>query len=83
MITHVAILQDGKIYSLPEPMRHDDVIRMMREICGIATPDGEQGFLYETGGKFSYVDREEAAEIAFTIGQMDSRYSGLLSEMIW
>ncbi len=89
MITHAAIKQGGKVYSLPEPMRHNDVIRMMVGVCGVEPPiTGEQGFLDEDRGCLEFVTREVALELAFTYGQIEGWTSNatppqLFSEDVW
>ena len=85
MITHVAIKHhvDGRLFSLPRPFRHHHVIRMMVDVCGEKPPIiGEQGFLTDQG---EFVNRKEAAEIAFTCGQCDVLASppSLFSEDLW
>jgi hypothetical protein len=69
MITNVAIrsIQDGKIYSLPKPNRHYNVISMMVSM-GLSTPiKGEQGFLTEDG---VFLTRSQAAIEAIESGQI-------------
>lgn len=82
-ITHVAIKYDGKIYSLPKPNRHHDVIRM---IGGISGPD-VQGFVDEDG---EFLTRKQAYALACVNGQLNRRpgpghYQGpeLYSEDLW
>ncbi len=94
MITHVAIKQDGQVYSLPKPMRHHNVIHMMCEECGFEMVDGEQGFLEEcrlwpgeNNEMYLFLTREEAFEVAFTCGQIldpdNTRGDTLFSEDLW
>ena len=88
MITHVAIEQNGEVYSLPRPMRHHHVIKMMVDICGLPTPiTGKQGFLDVDQGKYIFVDRRDALDIARGCRQVlhkeNIRGSQLFSEDIW
>ena len=87
MITHVAIKQDGVVYSLPKPMRHHNVIHVMCEECGFDMVSGEQGFLVEDGRGHMFVNRKEAFEIAFTCDQIldEDKTRGLIlfSEDVW
>lgn len=88
MITHVAIMRGGKVYSLPSPNRHHHVLYsgMMD-----AKVDGErdvQGFVDDTG---RFLNRAEAYVIAKGSGQLDrskhppGHYDGtdLYSEDLW
>lgn len=85
MITHVAILYNGTLYSLPKPNRHPDVIRMIFEQTGsgISGPD-VQGFLTGSG---TFVNRVEALEIALRENQVldpsSIRANRLFSEDLW
>ena len=86
MITHVAIKQDGKIYSLPMPSRHHNVIHMMVEICGLKIPiTGEEGFIWtdDTGRDMNFVDREIAAALAYNSGWVEVLKGKLYSEDLW
>jgi hypothetical protein len=58
-ITHVAIRFRGKVWSLPAPNRHHDVIRLIAEETGVESVDGgcTQGFLDSAG---RYLNRKEA-----------------------
>jgi len=82
-ITHVAILQQDRIYSLPKPNRHADVIRMMITEHGMEGPvNGIQGFLTEIGG---FMNRKDAAKFAVASGQVKNlNVEGeLFSEDLW
>jgi hypothetical protein len=57
MITHVAILFRGEVYSLPAPNRHHNVIRHIVETTGVKYVGGSQGFLID--GE-TYVGRKPA-----------------------
>lgn len=82
-ITHVAIKYANKVFSLPAPNRHHDVIRM---IGGISGPD-VQGFLDADG---VFLNRKQAMEVATQTGQIKrldtpGTYQGpqLFSEDLW
>ena len=82
-ITHVAIKYANKVFSLPAPNRHHDVIRM---IDGISGPD-VQGFLDANG---VFLNRKQAFEVATQTGQIkrpdtSGTYQGpeLFSEDLW
>jgi len=79
-ITHVAILYDGKVHSLPSPNRHHHVIGL---IGGIYGPD-KQGFLDNNG---EFLDRKQALAVALNAGQVKNpdniRAGQLFSEDIW
>lgn len=83
-ITHVAIKQGGKIYSLPKPNRHHDVIRLIvTERPEIRYVDGQQGFLDANG---VFLSRAAAKVVARELGQLLPRaHDGdiLFSEDIW
>jgi hypothetical protein len=82
-ITHVAIIYKGKTYSLPNPKRHHDVIRMIHEQTGSMNINGVQGFL-DANGKF--LTRTSAKWRAHETGQLLPRASSLdilFSEDIW
>jgi hypothetical protein len=80
-----AICLGGKVYQLPRPARHHDVIRHMRE-AGIDAGDiaiGEQGFV-STEGRFLH--RFAAQRVAREAGQIIRETApahGLFSEDVW
>lgn len=88
MITHVAIRFQGKIYSLPAPNRHHDVIRLIVEQTGVKTVDtreDDQGFL---ANGVEYCRRKPALRIALQCGQcapdcLGARLGKLYSEDVW
>jgi len=87
LITHVAIKFNGKIYSLPRPNRHHNVIWKIVEETKIKSVDvygSDQGFLDSTG---NYLTRKEALDIALNSGQIRSDrpiYNNeLFSENLW
>lgn len=88
MITHVAIMRGGKVYSLPSPNRHHHVLYsgMMDEKDDDEERD-VQGFVDDTG---QFLNRAEAYVIATASGQINRRkepgdYDGtdLYSEDLW
>jgi hypothetical protein len=85
-LTHAAIQYDGKIYKLPAPKRHPDVVRMIKDQngVGIGGPD-VKGFTDNSG---NFYNRSTAYEIAVLSGQLNKESAatsgGLLySEDIW
>lgn len=83
-ITHVAIRQGGKIFSLPSPNRHHNVIFKIAEETGLDRVDGEQGFLDDAG---NFLDRKAALAHALGSGQVKDpgaiRAGILFSEDMW
>jgi len=58
MITHVAIIFQGKTWSLPcPPNRHFHIIRMIYDQTGNPVDDDVQGFLDDQG---NFLDRKTA-----------------------
>ena len=88
MITHVAIRYQGKVYSLPPPNRHHDMIRLIVAETGIKyvdARDDDQGFLID--GE-TYCRRRAALRIACAVGQlkpgcMGAKLGRLYSEDVW
>jgi hypothetical protein len=84
-LTSVAIKFDARIWSLPPPARHHDVIRWIAESNGegINGPD-EQGFMTND---CEFVDRKEALIIALKANQVldinNVRANQLFSEDLW
>ena len=69
-ITHVAIRFQGKVFSLPAPNRHHDVIRKIAEETDAERCDAhgdDQGFLDESG---RYLMRGQALISALLNGQV-------------
>ena len=84
-ITHVAILFQDKVYSLPPPNRHHDVIRLIVEETGVNQVHGEeQGFLDESG---RFLRRKAALVSALLHDQVKDpdkiRCGMLFSEDLW
>lgn len=78
-IKEAAIRQDGRVWT---GRRHDVVIKKIIEELGRdATPvRAEQGFVTECG---KFVDRKEAAKIAFEAGQVKELFPILMSEDLY
>jgi len=87
-ITHVAIRWQGKVYSLPAPNRHHDVIRLIVETTGathVDARDDDQGFLDATG---RYLRRAPALISAMINSQLfpgclGMKLGRLYSEDVW
>jgi len=82
-ITHVALKDGKKVYSLPAPNRHHDVIGMIGGTHGQEV----QGFLDANG---VFLNRKQAFVVAQMTGQLNRRpgpghYQGpeLFSEDLW
>ena len=86
MITHVAIIFDGKTYSLPKPNRHHHVIRHILETNShVDHISGDrQGFLDDKG---TFLNRREALAHALECEQVKDptaiRAGRLFSEDVW
>ena len=67
-ITGVAVCREGKVYFLPEPARHSDVIQMLIKKRVMLPPvrQAEQGFVDQNG---KFLTREDAAKLALANGQ--------------
>ncbi len=89
-ITHVAIRYKGKIYSLPAPNRHHNVLSLIREETGEPFIDvdseDDEGFLDEDG---NYLRRKPALASAIVNDQLKNKdklcggHIGLFSEDVW
>lgn len=87
-IAHVAIMFEGKVYSLPRPKRHHDVIALIYNELGRTggrqhAIRGEQGFLSDDG---RFLDRKEALIVAKNANQLIRKTSPdylLFSEDLW
>lgn len=76
---------DGKVWSLPRPARHHDIIKSMREAgyTGPVNDIDQQGFVLSDG---RYCPRKPAACVAKAAGQLkngEMSCSQLLSEDLW
>lgn len=87
MITHVAIRWREKVYSLPKPNRHHDVIRLIAEENNVSYVDAredDQGFLDENG---QFYRRRAALMHALMHNQVKDpkqvRLGMLFSEDVW
>ena len=82
MIRGVAIMYENKMYSLPTPARHGDVIKLIVKEAGVRRVYGEQGFVTDEG---VFLDRMSATDYALKSGQVEGpiRSSGLCSENLW
>lgn len=90
MIVAAAIRHQGKVWALPAPARHHNIIHLMvqqgatEEQRGLVHARGEQGFVDSDIG---FVDRTEAARIAVAQGQVEKRRlhtnGQLYSEDLW
>ena len=84
-ITTAAIRVDGEVWTLPRPARHHVLVQAW---CLAHFKDGEraslhgeeQGFLTNRG---RFVDRTEAARLAYAAGQTKRRETFLYSEDLW
>jgi len=78
-IKEAAIMHEGKIWT---GRRHHDVIRKIVEECGreAAPVRGEQGFVTECG---KFLNRKEAAKVAFEAGQVKELHPILMSEDLY
>jgi hypothetical protein len=78
-IKEAAIMHDGKIWT---GRRHSDVIRKIVEELGrqAAPVRGIQGFVTECG---KFLDRREAAKVAFEAGQVKELFPILMSEDLY
>ena len=82
-IVGVAIMYNGKLFSLPSPNRHHNVIRSVNGIYG----PHEEGFILDDG---TFIGRIGAMQLAKDNGQLNRRkgenfYQGpeLYSEDLW
>jgi hypothetical protein len=84
VITHVAIIHEGVLYSLPKPKRHHHVIRVIADAIGGPVTHEEQGFLDDKG---RFLDRKQALAHALENNQVknpnDIRAGQLFSEDVW
>ena len=86
MIHTAAIKVYDVVWTLPRPTRHHTLIQAWSQAHykdgkNASIPDGhEQGFV-TSGGAF--IDRETAAKIAFSAGQIKESKKYLFSEDLW
>ncbi len=83
-ITTAAILSNGRVWTLPRPARHHNVLAEMRRQGHALTAFDEQGFLTSDG---RFLGRIEAAGLAVASGQVDQEglaaFPNLFSEDLW
>ncbi len=83
-IKAAAVRVDRKVYTLPPPGRHNDVLRLIWEVTGKRVPNHkEQGFVTECG---RFLNRKQAGVVARRAGQIDELqwpHMGLNSEDLW
>ncbi len=83
MITHVAIIYNGKLYSLPKPNRHHHIIHQIHLDTGDMDIYGDQGFLDDQG---NFLSRKDALIHAKACNQLNDRPlwdDWLYSENVW
>ena len=88
MITHVAIKFKGKVYSLPRPNRHHDIIQKIADENGVGIDGPDvQGFLDNEGNflnrREAYIYAKECSQVLRKVepGMYDG--SSLFSEDLW
>jgi hypothetical protein len=80
-IVAAALLVDEKVWTLPAPARHHDIIRhYIAETRKVRVPPHDQGFVTSAG---RFVRRAPAAMLAFRAGQVTERKHRLYSEDVW
>lgn len=84
-VVRAASRVDGRIWSIDPPGRHPDIIRRYIQETGESymphgAPRACQGFLTDAG---TFVDRFQAAIIAFEAGQIPALKDELFSEDLW
>lgn len=84
IVIAAAVLQDGKIYTMPPPKRHNDIIHAMSRTEGLERVTSEQqGFLLSNK---TFATREEArlvADEAEQTSDRDKHQEKLFSEDLW
>lgn len=68
MIVKAAVLFEGKIYTVPKPGRHHNVMRKIVDETGKPPVKALQGFVTYDG---IFLDRVQAGEHAIRCGQLD------------
>jgi hypothetical protein len=77
MLIGSAILVDDIVYWLKFPNRHGDVANKMFDVSVAFIKDKVMGFVNDN---HEFLNRQEAAEYAFTTGQISSKVTVLMSE---
>jgi len=84
MIVAAAIKTPDKVWTLPRPKRHDDIIRAMVQAGASARRTGAcQGFVNSEG---EFLTRGLAAQEAFICGQLPGKAKAppiLMTEDLW
>ncbi len=82
MIKAAAIKANGKVYWVPPPGRHHNVAFKIVQETGRSVDEGIQGFITDQD---IFVDRLEAATIAYKAGQVEELSSPphLYSNDLW
>lgn len=78
-VVSAAIMQNGRLWTLPVPARHHALIQLMAK-DGVHCLQESQGFLLSDG---RFVVRKAAAMVAYYAGQIDEIPSTLTSEDLW
>jgi hypothetical protein len=74
-----ALQQDGIVYTLPRPARHCDIIHHVVK-QGVSLLGSLQGFVLSDG---TFVDRYQAARVAYLAGQIEEGIGQLYTEDLW
>ncbi len=81
MIVAAAIKHEGKVYALPAPARHGDVIKHIYERTGGPVPRAsEQGFI---DSELGFLGRAGALQRAIDERQIAGKSGQLYSEDLW
>ena len=78
-ITDAAIQKAGVVYTLPRPARHWNVLYMMA-LQGVDDLDAVHGFVCSDG---TFVDRVQAARVAYLAGQIEDKSESLVTDDLW
>lgn len=83
MITHVAMIYQGKLWTLPKPNRHHNIIKLYYKTTGLSLNEHKEGFLDDHG---NFLDRTQALKHALNCGQIkEPKFQPdlLFSEDLW
>lgn len=84
IVIAAAVLHNGKIYTMPPPKRHHNIIQAMSRTEGLErVTQAQQGFRLCDN---SFATREEARKVADAAGQTSERdmhHEKLYSEDLW
>lgn len=80
-VLQAAIIEDGVLFTLPRPYRHDAIVRSIVAVTG-GRSVGPQGFLLSNG---HFACRKSAVRVAIKAGQLpeDTKIVTLHSEDLW